>query len=86
MNKPWRVVVHLSTTNKIEYTIGPRDMANEYATFILQRGCHVIDDRGVITWFPVHMIHKVKIVPPNVKLGSAMETARFISSKAKEKS
>lgn len=75
----WRVVVHLRTFNKIEYVIGPEDMANEYATFILDKGCSITDKRGVTTWYPVHMIHKLKVVPPGVKLKSARQTAHFIS-------
>lgn len=65
----WKVLVHLSTFNKIEYSIeGKPDMAREYASFILERGCRVVDERGVETYFPVHMIHKIKVIPPNVKL------------------
>ena len=67
MNK-YRVIVHLSTFNKIEYLHTKLDMAREYVAFILERGCKVTDERGVETYFPVHMIHKIKIVPPDVEL------------------
>jgi hypothetical protein len=69
MSDNWRVLVHLSTFNKIEYNLGDKpDMAREYASFILERGCRVTDERGVETYFPVHMIHKVKVVPPGVDI------------------
>lgn len=76
--KAWKVLVHLRTFNKIEYTVGPEDMANEYASFILERGCTITDARGVTTFFPVHMIHKIKVIPPGVKCGSAKTTARWV--------
>ena len=68
-NEKWVIQVYLKTYNKIEYKVGYESEAHEYATFCLERGCRVIDDRGVETYFPVHMIHKVKVIPPGVQTG-----------------
>lgn len=77
MSNSWRVLVHLSTFNKIEYDLGDsKDMAREYAAFILERGCKITDERGVETYFPIHLIHKIKIVPPDVELKTTK--ARFV--------
>lgn len=67
----WRIIVHLKYFNKIEFQIeGSETMAREYAVMCLERGCRVVDSRGVETYFPVHAIHKVKVVPPGVELGT----------------
>ena len=64
----WRVIVHLSYFNKVEYKIKSETMAHEYAAIILSRGCKVVDSQGVETYFPIHTIHKIKIIPPDVEL------------------
>lgn len=66
----WRVQVYLRTFNKLDYWVGYETEAREYATFALERGCKMVDERGVETYFPTHMIHKVKIFPPGVEPGT----------------
>ena len=73
MSRPWRVIVHLSTFAKIENLVGDARMAREYATFAMANGCRHIDERGVETYWPTHMIHKIKVVPPGVELDTTTQ-------------
>ena len=68
----WRIIVHLSYFNKVEYQMDSETMAHEYAAFIMERGCRVVDSRGVETYFPIHAIQKVKVVPPGVELSETI--------------
>ena len=68
MSDKWRLIVHLKYYNKIEYQLKSETMAHEQAVMTMERGCRVIDSRGVETYFPVHTIQKIKVVPPGVKL------------------
>ena len=71
--RPWRVIVHLSTYAKVEYQIKDERMAREYAVFIMERGTRHVDDRGVETYWPLHMVQKVKVVPPDVVLDQTVQ-------------
>ena len=53
---------------KITHRVGNLADAKEYAHLIVTKGPFVKDGRGVITYYPVQQIFKVKIVPPGVEL------------------
>ena len=72
----WRIQVYLTTFNKLEYEVGYKHEAHEYATKILERGCKIVDERGVETYFPARLVDKVKVIPPGVSTG--VTSQRFL--------
>ena len=68
-SEKWRIQVYLTTFNKLEYEVGYESEAREYAAKILERGCRIMDERGVETYFPARLVDKVKIFPPGVSPG-----------------
>ena len=80
-NRKWKIQIYLRTFNKLEFEVGYENEAHEYATYCLERGCRYIDERGVETYFPVHAIHKVKVIPPDVLTGTT--TVRFVGTTVK---
>lgn len=77
-SKNWRVVIHMKAGFKITREIDGMssddetfaNMAKEQARYVVVNGPSVTDSRGVITWYPPSEVEKIKVVPPNVELGS----------------
>lgn len=64
----WTVVVYLVTDRKLSFSVGNEQDAREYARNIQREGPFICDSRGVKTYYPVHQVFKVKVVPPGIEL------------------
>jgi hypothetical protein len=63
------IKIYLKNGNTYKYQVDTAEQAREHTYEILQGGYRSVNENGVLTLFPPHLINKIKAIPiPDGKL------------------